>query len=370
MALGVPEAVARMLEHAGLRVDAVSRDDVDPGALSCSPLIVGPLADEVARERAWLTVASLSEDFDLTAVALIAPGETPDELVAEHASEILPCSASPFIARRIERYLRKRSHGSVDPAIAERLAEALEAGEFVAHFQPKACAVTRAIVGFEALVRWDHPERGWVGPASFIGDIEAAGYAPLLFQTVLARACEMSCRWSEADLFSGRIAVNLSPLQFEEPTLVGDTLGIIDRAGASRESIELEITEGCFTEGATAAPVLEELRSYGVSIAIDDFGTGYSSLQYLRTLPADAIKIDRAFIADLEHGESARGMVAAIISLGWSLGLRVVAEGVETEDQWEFLADHGVDSIQGYCFSRPLEAAACELLLRDDAARR
>ena len=145
---------------------------------------------------------------------------------------------------------------------------------------------------------------------------------------------------------------------------VDSVVDVLEETGARPEEIELEVTESSFMEREAMAATLRKLREHGVGVAVDDFGTGYSSLQYLRELPIDCLKIDRAFIADCMDDEKARSLTIAIIAMAWSLGLRVVAEGVETEEQWDLLRDHGCDEIQGFFYSRPLAADACAELLR------
>ncbi len=245
-----------------------------------------------------------------------------------------------------------------------RLRGALQQDHLTLHYQPKVDAGTRRVTGVEALIRWNDPELGAVPPSQFVPIAENSDLIVPIGRWALRTASAQIAAWRRQGIAPGRVAVNVSPRQFRSPDFVRSVISTIHEAGARPEEIELEITEGCLLEESTATATLRALRDRGLSVAVDDFGTGYSSLQYLRQLPIDCIKIDRAFVKDLSSDETARSLTVAIISLAWSLGLRVVAEGVESEEEWEFLRDHGCDEIQGFAFSRPLPAEECEALLR------
>ncbi len=255
-------------------------------------------------------------------------------------------------------------------ALETRLRGAIERGDLALYYQPKAHADSRRITSLEALIRWTDAELGVVSPADFIPVAESCELIVPIGLWVLRTACRQVVAWREAGLELGRVAVNVSPRQFHAPGFIDSVLAEIEESGADPGSLELEITEGCLVEGDDTVPTLETLREHGLGIAIDDFGTGYSSLQYLRRLPIDVLKIDRAFIRDLEADPAARSLVASIISLAWSLGLRVVAEGVETEAQWSFLRDHGCDEIQGFAVSCALPASECEAFVRSRGTER
>jgi len=253
--------------------------------------------------------------------------------------------------------------------LESRLRGALERGELRLHYQPRVDADSREIVGLEALVRWTDLELGPVSPVEFIPLAEEGDLiAPLGLWSIRA-ACQQMVAWRDAEIAPERVSVNVSPRQFQGAGFAEAILREIEATGLGPERIELEITEGCLLDHESAVATLAALRAHGVKIAVDDFGTGYSSLQYLRRLPIDALKIDRSFIRDLEGDEAARSLAVSIISLAWSLGLRVVAEGVENEAQWAFLRDHGCDEIQGFLFSRPLAPPECGVLLRREARR-
>ncbi len=251
----------------------------------------------------------------------------------------------------------------------DRLALATADGAFELFYQPKVNAGTRAVVGFEALVRWDDPVCGRVPPDVFIPLAEEMGLIERIGDWCIREACARIAHWNELGLDPGRVAVNASPVQFQRADFATRLIDTVVDAGVELRQFELEITEGCLIESDEAIATLVQLSDAGIQIAVDDFGTGYSSLQYLRSLPVHCLKIDRVFVTEIEHDASARSLTAAIISLAWNLGFRVVAEGVEDDFQWGFLADHGCDEIQGFHFSRPLSSGDAEQLLREEKVR-
>jgi diguanylate cyclase (GGDEF)-like protein/PAS domain S-box-containing protein len=249
--------------------------------------------------------------------------------------------------------------------LEHQLRGALERKEFVLHYQPKADLLSGELCGFEALLRWQHPQRGLVPPGEFIPLLEDTGLIVPVGEWVLRSACEQLAQWSAQDLDTGPIAVNLSARQFEQQAL--DTLvgAILRDTGVDPTLLELELTESMLMKNADrAAQTLGNLVRYGVRLSVDDFGTGYSSLAYLRRFPLDALKIDRAFIRDCVDNPEDATIALAIINLAHSLKLKVVAEGVETEAQLGFLRAHGCDQVQGFHFARPMDAAAATHALR------
>jgi diguanylate cyclase (GGDEF)-like protein len=237
------------------------------------------------------------------------------------------------------------------------LRRALDRDELVLHFQPKVSVSTGELVGVEALVRWQHPERGLIPPNDFVPLAEQTGLIRPLTRRVLDRALEQCRAWQDAGL-SLSVAVNVAPRLLSEPdfpTLVG---GLLDRWGIPPAQLELEITEsGLMVDAERTQEVLWRLHDLGVRLSIDDFGTGYSSLSRLRELPIDHLKIDRSFVQRLEEADADAAIVRSTIGLGQSLGLRVVAEGVETEDALRRLGSFGCDQAQGFHIARPLPAA-------------
>ena len=253
--------------------------------------------------------------------------------------------------------------------IESQLRGALERDELVLHYQPVIDAKSGAIVGMEALVRWQQGER-LLAPAEFIGIAEESGLIVPIGEWVLNKACAQQRAWADEGLPRTRIAVNLSPRQFLHRHLIQDIVRVLDSTACDTSLIELEITESTVMHNASrAVAVLSELKAMGIRIAIDDFGTGYSSLAYLKRFPIDGLKIDRSFVADVPRDGGNTAITQAIVAMAHSLGLRVVAEGVETHEQLAFLRDHGCDEVQGYYLSVPLPEPEATSLVRRSAAQ-
>jgi len=235
------------------------------------------------------------------------------------------------------------------------LRKAVERCELELHYQPKLDFATGEITGVEALLRWQHAEMGMVSPAQFVPIAEETGLIMPLGEWLLSEACRQIGAWHRAGHTGITVAVNISACQFHQghmPDLVFDSL---KRYGLTGEALELEITESVFMQGfAQTRKALSALRASGIRVSIDDFGTGYSSLSYLQRFPVDTVKIDRSFVSNLPGDEGAISITTAIIAMAHSLGLTVVAEGVETTDQAEFLAARGCDQAQGYLYGRPM----------------
>jgi EAL domain-containing protein (putative c-di-GMP-specific phosphodiesterase class I) len=234
--------------------------------------------------------------------------------------------------------------------LAADLRRGIAADEMVLHYQPLANAEDSAVCGFEALVRWNHPERGLVPPLDFIPLAEATGLIGPLGEWVLRRACAEAALWANPL----RIAVNLSPRQLHQPDLPALVLEVLTITGLAPERLELEITEtALFDDFDCALEGLRRLKGLGVRIAMDDFGTGFSSLSTLHSFPFDKLKIDRSFVKAMHVDERAKAIVRAVLSLGRSLGIPVVAEGVETDEQLQFLKGEGCAELQGFGIGRP-----------------
>ena len=244
-------------------------------------------------------------------------------------------------------------------SMESELWDALAEDQLVLHYQPQIDLLSGHVVGVEALVRWQHPQRGLIAPADFIPVAEECGLILTLGHWVLGTACRQAKAWLDAGLELGEIAVNISALQFRQPQFTESVQAILLETGLPAERLELEITESTVMMSAdSSAKVLAELKKMGVKLAIDDFGTGYSSLSYLRRFPVDRLKIDRSFVADVESDPDAASLVASIVSLGGTLGLQLVAEGVENAAQADFLRDRQCQRVQGFHFSRPVSAEA------------
>ncbi|MGI9222072.1 MAG: putative bifunctional diguanylate cyclase/phosphodiesterase [Woeseiaceae bacterium] len=244
------------------------------------------------------------------------------------------------------------------------LRTAIEEEQFELHFQPKVDASTFRLVGAEALLRWQHPDRGNIPPDDFIPIAEETGLIVPLGQWVLNEACRQVKVWAASPIGTVPVSVNISSHQFRDSGLVGDVLGAISNAGIKPSDIELEITESVLLQDVDKTLVeLRALKEAGISLSIDDFGTGYSSLSYLKRFPIDIIKIDRSFVKDLHHDTDDAAICAAILAMSQQLGLKVVAEGVETREQLDFLRRYKCDHIQGYICSKPLPANEFHALL-------
>jgi diguanylate cyclase (GGDEF)-like protein len=249
------------------------------------------------------------------------------------------------------------------------LRQALKRREFELHYQPKVDMQLGRIVGMEALLRWRHPQRGLVPPIEFIPLAEDTGLIVPIGRWVLEEACSQNKAWQNRGLGKLCVAVNISAVQFRQKDLLDTIAHALTRSGLAPEYLEVEITESTVMHNASEAIVtLERLRKSGVMISIDDFGTGYSSLSYLKSFPIDTLKIDRSFIREISEHTSDAAIVRAIIGLAHNLRLRVVAEGVETKQQVEFLRSLESDEYQGYYFSRPIPASEFERFLRETSA--
>ncbi len=239
------------------------------------------------------------------------------------------------------------------------LRQAIENGQLRAYYQPKVRLSDGALIGAEALVRWQHPTHGLIPPGQFIPVAEASDLIVALGDWMLAEVCRQLAVWREAGLAPLTVAVNLAARHFREPQLAPQIHDLLTVHSLSPHILELELTESTLLEtGGRTLETLRALERLGVGLALDDFGTGYSSLGYLKRLPLTALKIDQSFVRDLATDADDRTLAATIVALGHSLGLQVVAEGVETEDQRGILCEQGCDLAQGYLFSRPLPAAA------------
>ncbi len=242
------------------------------------------------------------------------------------------------------------------------LRRALERSEFTLYYQPRLALKDLRVEAVEALLRWRHPQRGFVAPDEFIPLAEQNGLIVDIGDWVLREACAQARRWRDAGGPGWQVAVNVSGVQFRDGTLVSRVSRAIDSAGIESRMIELEFTEGALIEYSTAvSKAVKALKALGVATALDDFGTGYSSLSYLRHFPIDTLKIDRAFVRDIAPNAGGNApLVDAIIAMAKSLGLATVAEGVETEAQWQYLKTRDANQVQGFLFCRPLSITDLE----------
>jgi diguanylate cyclase (GGDEF)-like protein/PAS domain S-box-containing protein len=249
--------------------------------------------------------------------------------------------------------------------IENALRRALERGQFELHYQPQVSLTTGRTVGAEALLRWHHPELGWISPAEFIPVAESSGMIVAIGEWVIRTAAHDAKRWLDMHLPLLAVSVNVSAVQFRHAQLPEMVRRCLQEAGLPARRLELELTEGAAVDDPTAAlAMMDELHDLGIRLSMDDFGTGYSSLSYLKRFQLYKLKIDQSFVRDLEDDANDRAIVSAIIRMAQALGMLTTAEGVETEWQLEFLRAQGCDEGQGYHFSRPLPANAFEAYLR------
>jgi len=272
----------------------------------------------------------------------------------------------------VRRYTAGLSRCASDQLDTEsHLRRALQREEFTLHYQPQVNLRTGAIVGVEALIRWRHPELGLVSPMSFIPIAEQTGLIRPIGQWVLRSACQQAAAWQRAGLAPIRMSVNLSAQQLHDPTLEAQVCDALLESDLPPHHLELEITESVSMKRPDETiRILDRFKALGIGLAIDDFGTGYSNLAYLMRFPVDRIKLDRSFVSELTVEQGSQAIVEAVVVMAHKLRLEIVAEGVETIDQCDRLAGYGCDLVQGYWFSRPLDASACESLMRQRLAGR
>jgi len=287
---------------------------------------------------------SVYPDDGLDAETLIKNADTAMYQAKENGQQSYQFFTPAMNVRAVERQ-----------SIEESLRRALERQEFALHYQPKINLRTGQITGAEALLRWTHPIRGPISPAQFIPVAEDCGLILPIGNWVLREACQQARVWVDAGLPLGTMAVNISAIEFRDENFLDGVFAILKDTGLDPRFLELELTESVLMKHAgSTASILKTLRARGVQVAVDDFGTGYSSLSYLRKFSIDALKIDQSFVRQITTVPEETTIVTAVISMGRNLKLRVVAEGVETQEQLAFLQAHQCDEAQGYYFSRPV----------------
>jgi diguanylate cyclase (GGDEF)-like protein/PAS domain S-box-containing protein len=329
-------------------------------------------AEEVAQKLLASIAAPLSAEgrpLSVTpsvGIALYPDDGTTAELLVKHAD-----SAMYLAKQRGRANYQFFDHGMATSAYAElvmegQLAQALERGEFVLHFQPQVRARDGALVGAEALIRWNHPERGLLLADAFIPLAEQRQLMWPIGQWVLAEAVRCAQRWHALGLGVAPVAVNLSNVQFQSTGFVEAVAAVLSEGGIGEGALEFELTERMLMDDlAQVKQRLARLKALGLQISVDDFGTGYSSLGHLKELPIDKVKIDRSFVHDLPGNRDSSAIARAIIQMGRNLGLLVIAEGVETEAQRAFLADNGCDELQGLLIGAPMPQREFEAWVRE-----
>jgi diguanylate cyclase (GGDEF)-like protein len=364
-------AVTERLQRVVSASDTVARLGGDEFAI-----VQRHASPESASEVAGRIIAELVEPFDVQGHQLIigtsigiamapADGDQPDQLLrnadmALYRAKSDGRGAYHFFQAEMDAQMQERRKLEID------LRKALQGDQFELHYQPLIDLERGEVCGFEALLRWNHPERGLVPPDEFIPVAEEVGLIVPLGDWVLKQACRDAVNWP-ARL---TIAVNLSPVQFRNPMLALSVVSALGQSGLAASRLELEITESVLLQAdRTVLDALHQFRDLGVRICMDDFGTGYSSLSYLRSFPFDKIKIDRSFIQELGKDNDCMAIIRAVMKLGSSLGMITTAEGVETEEQLEILRAEGCMQVQGFLFSKAIPATEIPLLLRRLHAR-
>jgi diguanylate cyclase (GGDEF)-like protein len=358
--------VAQRLKECSRETDVVARLGGDEFAI-----LVQSLEDpRGAAAMAARIVKSVAQPMDLdghlvsigTSVGIaLAPGDGHDaETLLKNADLALYRAKSEgrgnyhFFEKGMDEALQHRR------MLEQGLKVALARNEFRLMYQPLLNLADNRVCSFEALLRWDHPERGLISPADFIPVAEETGMISPIGEWVLKQACKVAATWPE----HVRIAVNLSAAQFKSRALVNHVVTALEEAGLDARRLELEVTESLLlADTEVTLQTLHKLRELGVRISMDDFGTGYSSLSYLRSFPFDKIKIDRSFMDGLGPDDDSMAIIRAVIGLGQSLGMSTTAEGIETEDQLKAVRDQGCNEVQGFLFSPPLPASGVAALL-------
>jgi diguanylate cyclase (GGDEF)-like protein/PAS domain S-box-containing protein len=310
------------------------------------------------------------QDFVLSASVGIAfypeDGRTPQEML-KNADTAMYCAKNEG-GNKYQFFSGEMNRNAVRQLQIENLIRhGLKEDLFTVYYQPKVDITTGKLVSMEALVRYEHPDKRLVSPAQFIPLAEQTGQIIEIGEVVLRKACEDTKRWVEQGLFTGRVAVNISARQFEIPDLDERIVNILHQVGLSPQHLECEITEGTLMQNPeNALRMMQRLRERGIHLALDDFGTGYSSLAYLKRFPINTLKIDKAFIDDIATSPEDRHMAQAIITIAHNLGLKVVAEGVEHENQLAILRRFECEMLQGYLYSKPLNSVKFENLLKEN----
>ncbi len=362
--------VARRLRHAVREGDTVARVGGDEFTIVLQELARPDDAASVAKK----VIRSVTDPIEINGHKLYVTtsiGVTVYPRDGEDAETLLKnADAAMYRAKAEGRNTYQMATSELSRTTQERmllesgLHQAMDTGEFAVYYQPQIDLETMQLVGMEALLRWNHPERGVIGPTEFIGLAEERGLILPIGEWVLRAACREAKRFHDRGLTSLRVSVNISARQFRDPALVWTVESALSEAGLDPRCLELEITESVAMEDVEQTmSTLAELRKSGISIAIDDFGTGHSALSYLKRFPIDALKIDKSFLSDLPGGYADSAIVASVIQLANGLGIRVVAEGVETIEQIEFLREHACREVQGYYFSCAVPPAEIAKLL-------
>ncbi len=373
----------RLLQQVTGRLLSITREDDTIARLGGDEFVL--LMEEVRDTADIISLAQkildkLNERFEINGQSIFVGGSIGISLYPQdgETAETLLKNADAAMYRTKDEgrnsynfYTREMTASAYDRITLEgSLRRAIEQDELMVYYQPQKSLATDRYVGLEALVRWQHPEQGTLPPARFLPVAEASGLIVPLGNWVLKSACRQMVEWQRIGLPIDTVSVNLAGKQIRRDDLVESIANVLDETGCRPEWLELEVTEGfIMSEIHASIDALRQLRDMGIKLAIDDFGTGYSSLSYLKKLPIHRLKIDRSFVQDLADDNDDVAIVKAIVSLGHSLQLEIIAEGVETPYQENFLRQLGCEMGQGYLYSQPLPSAQVELLVRNHNQR-
>jgi diguanylate cyclase (GGDEF)-like protein len=368
------QTVAERIRSAVRGEDSVTRLGGDEFAVMCTDVRTTDDAEFVA-ER---IIAALKRPIHLEGqevfvttslgISLFPADATQPEALLKNADAAM-YRAKAQGRDAVERYVPELGAAALAQlGLESNLQRALEHDQMLVYYQPIVDSGTGAINGVEALLRWNHPERGILPPSEFIGLAEATGAIVPMGEWVLREACRQVQRWRERGLPDLRAAVNLSVRQLQQADLVSRVQHVLDDTGLPANKLEIEITESiAMRSSGRAVDNLRALKAKGVRVSIDDLGTGYSSLSALRLFPIDSLKIDRSFVNGVPHNTDYSAIAAAVIALGQTLGVNVIAEGIERPDQLAFFTDHRCDEWQGFLLVSPLTPEQCAELLFSEA---
>ncbi|WP_267269967.1 putative bifunctional diguanylate cyclase/phosphodiesterase [Pseudomonas protegens] len=382
-ALGYPagdellKRIAHSLQHGMRESDSVFRYGSDEFVVLLHDQEPPPQVRSVAEKL----LATVSQPHDVAGHDLRVTASLGISLYPEDGQDALSLIKKAEMAMRNSKEQAPGGYGFFTEDMTHRARErqhlesgirqALERQELSLHYQPKIHLASGQVVGAEALIRWFSPQQGWISPAQFIPVAEDSGLINRISQWVVGEATRQSRAWQQAGLAPIRLSVNLSASDFRQPQLLQQLQRALLDSALDPTLLELEITEGVLMQNVEATlATLQAIKALGVRLAVDDFGTGYSSLSYLRKFPVDVLKIDQSFIHGLSHEPKDAALVSAIVQLGRSLNLSIIAEGVETQEQLAFLKQQGCEEGQGYYFSKALPADSFARLLRAQASQK
>jgi diguanylate cyclase (GGDEF)-like protein/PAS domain S-box-containing protein len=365
------QSVSRRLLASVRKSDTVSRQGGDEFVILLSEI---ENADGAAASAKKILL-SLSGPHSIAGVDLhidgsigisVYPGDGEDAETLIKSADTTLYYAKEHGRNNIQFFEAQMNHRAVErQSLESSLRRAIERGEFLLHYQPKVDLDTGEVTGVEALIRWLHPDRGLVPPSQFIPIAEDSGLILPIGRWVLREACRQAREWQDSNLPFKRISVNVSATEFRHKGFVEGVRTILSETGFEPRCLDLELTEGVMMDDAeSTACVLKELKAMGVHLAVDDFGTGYSSLSYLQQFPIDVLKIDQSFVRQISSDPNDSAIVRAIIDMGRNLKQRVIAEGIETQEQLAFLQAQHCAEGQGYLISRPLAAPQFAALVR------